>query len=264
MRKLVLFSGAMAILIASGFGFYNRLQARAELAPPAPPKVERVGKLAALGERIRGFVEIEERAVPVAAFSRLTLTGSGNVKVRIGATPGVVVKADKRIIHTAEVRQNGDEVILDDQGIPSFIPFLAIEYEVTVPSLSHLTINGSGNITLLDTLEADAITLQINGSGNITGDLRVQNGAVRSSGSGNLLLSGTVEALSAELNGSGDIEADALNGQNAVIKLGGSGDVDVGSFTALDVAILGSGNVEYSGAPQLQVKKTGSGDVVSD
>ncbi len=123
-------------------------------------------------------------------------------------------------------------------------PTQAIEYHLTVKSLSSVTLAGFGNIDA-DKLSSDTLQVKLTGSGDIhIGEL-------------------TGENLNMNLTGFGNVSIDSAEVAKPTIDLSGSGDIKIGSLkaTALALTISGVGNASVSGTTSSEtIKLTGSGN----
>lgn len=178
---------------------------------------------------------------PVARFDAVELAGSVAVAVRVGAVRSVVVHGDDNLVSWVTTRvENGRLVVGTRSG--SFTTQAPLYVDVTVPSLTALTLSGSGAVAL-DGIDAPAFTLQLPGSG-----------VVRASG--------TVERLRVTLSGSGDAELAGVAAREVHASVGGSGTIAVTATDSLEASVAGSGAILYGGnPPHVLTSVTGSGAV---
>lgn len=218
-----------------------------------------------LGVRGNGAVETEERSV--GSFSSIELAGTGRVLVRPGKECRVVVITDSNIQDLFETRVSGGELWLGFKPGAFIVSPTKLEIQVTLPSLSGLTLSGSGDVLVEEPMSGRELSLVLSGSGDIEAlrGLDYSSLDARLSGSGSVELSATVERANLKLSGSGSIEAEHLYATSGEFSISGSGDVRVGDGACgtLTVAISGSGDVEASGLSvrQAKVRIGGSGDV---
>jgi hypothetical protein len=181
------------------------------------------------------------QAREVAAFKSLELAGSNNVVIRVGGKQSVLVKADDNFIDlvTTEV-QSGTLVIANTPG--SFTTKSPTSVEVTVPTLTALTLSGSGNIVVND-IEAESLKVALPGSGTLTG-------------------SGTATRLDVTVSGSGVVQFTRLVANDVQALVSGSGSIFITATKSLDASVAGSGAILYTGSPQDVTKSvTGSGAI---
>jgi len=187
-----------------------------------------------------GVPAVETRNVP--AFHAVELAGANNVAIHVGGTQQVVVRADQNLIGrvTTEVR-SGTLVVGNKPG--SYATKAPTGVEITVPSLSALTLSGSGNI-VVDGIDAQSLTVNLPGSGTLNG-------------------SGTVTRLEVTIGGSGSVQFAGVTARDGHAVVSGSGTIFLNVTGSLDASVSGSGSVIYAGSPQTVTKSvTGSGSIV--
>jgi hypothetical protein len=175
----------------------------------------------------------------VGSFESLELAASNNVVIHVGGKPSVVVKGDHNLLDriTTEV-QSGALVVSSTLG--SFTTKSPMSVEVDVPTLSAITLTGSGNIVVAG-LEAESLEVTMPGSGTLTG-------------------SGSAEQLDVTVSGAGLVHFTSLVANDVRALVSGSGSLFVTATRSLDASVSGSGAILYSGDPQDVTKSvTGTG-----
>lgn len=177
----------------------------------------------------------------LAPFTGIDLAGSNNVTVHVGGKQSVLVHADDNLLGRVTTRvQDGQLAIGNTQG--SFATKSPMSVEITVPSLSKLTLSGSGNVSATGV-----------GTGSLT---------VALTGSGVLWASGTATQLDVRLDGSGEAQLGQLVARDVHADVNGSGDIVVTATNSLDGSVPGSGTISYGGNPaHVTTSVTGSGAV---
>jgi hypothetical protein len=195
-------------------------------------------------------------------FTAIVLKTDGNVVVTLGDTPSLTIKARQGVMSllTSEV-ENG-VLTLSVNG-----PHLGlgeVDYAVTVPMISDVTIDGAGDIDA-DFSGARDIHIAISGSGDIQGT-GIDASTVVSSieGSGDIELTGRADDHSLEIDGSGNFDGQDFVTENAGVSISGSGDVEVNVTGQLRAEISGSGEIRYTGGADVSSDVSGSGSVVED
>ena len=177
----------------------------------------------------------------VTSFSSVELAGSNNVVIRVGEKQSVVVRADDNLLDrvTTEVR-SGKLVIANTPG--SLATKSPMSVEVTVPTLSALTLTGSGNI-VVNGIGAESLKVALPGSGTLTG-------------------SGTATRLDVTVGGSGMVQFTRLIANDVRAVVSGSGSIFITATKSLDASVSGSGAILFAGNPQDVTKSiTGSGAI---
>jgi len=176
----------------------------------------------------------------VAGFTSLDLAGSNNVTISVGRPQAVVVHADSSLINQVTTDVVAGTLVIGDTG--NFTARGPMSVDVSVPSLTALSLSGSG---------------QISATGISTPQL-----TVTISGSGQLSAAGTATRLDVAINGDGKAQLSQLTARDVQAVVSGSGLIQVTATTSLDAAVPGSGTIIYSGnPPQVTTRVTGSGTV---
>jgi Putative auto-transporter adhesin, head GIN domain len=176
----------------------------------------------------------------VARFSSLELAGSNKVTVVVGAPQSVVVHADSNLIRHVTTQVVAGSLVIADTG--SFSAKTPMSVEVSVPSLTALTLSGSGQLSVTG-IKAPRLTVMV-------------------SGSGLLYAAGTATRLDVTLSGQGMAQLDQLTASEVHAVVSGSGLIQVTATTSLDASVPGTGAIVYSGNPsQVTSSVTGTGAV---
>lgn len=179
----------------------------------------------------------------VAPFDRIVVGGGLDVEIAPGPA-AVRVRAGEDVLDRVTTRSAGGELRLEvrDRGVvigPD--PLGDARARVTVPALSALVIDGSGEAVLRG-VDEDAIELEIRGTGRITA-------------------SGTVDRLTARIRGAGDADLADLRAREATVLVQGAGDADIAVRERLDVTVQGAADVTYAGDPEVSSEIQGAGDI---
>lgn len=192
----------------------------------------------------------------------IILKTDGDVVVTVGDTPSLTITARQGTMGllTSESRDgiltlgvNGPHLGLGD-----------IDYAITVPRISDITIDGAGDVDA-DFSGARDIRIAIVGSGDVDGT-GIDAGTVVTSieGSGDIELTGRADDHSLEIDGSGNFDGFDFVTKNAGVSISGSGDVEVNVTGRLSAEISGSGEIRYTGGADVESDVSGSGSVVED
>jgi Putative auto-transporter adhesin, head GIN domain len=179
----------------------------------------------------------------VNPFGSVELAGSNNVVIHAGEQQSVIVSADDNLLDrvTTEV-QSGKLVIGNTTG--SFSTNSPMSVEVSVPTLSALTLSGSGNI-VVGGIKADSLTVSLPGSGTLTA-------------------SGTTTRLGVTVSGSGMVQFNRLVASDVQAVVSGSGTVFVIATKSLDASVPGDGTIIYAGnPPDITRSITGTGAITT-
>lgn len=209
------------------------------------------------------------------------LETGGSLRVTLGEAPSLTITAGEKVIDllTADVEAGVLRLATEREPL-SYAG--EIRYDLTVTSLTSLTVRGSGDAEADFTgaadptivvkgsgsidasgIDAQTLDLTVDGSGSITvADAVTADLTVRVDGSGGVSIGGSASDQDIELRGSGDYDAPDLESTDARIVLQGSAMADMQVSGTLDAVIDGSGEIAYSGDPHVTKKISGSGDLI--
>ncbi|TGE14854.1 head GIN domain-containing protein [Hymenobacter elongatus] len=207
-----------------------------------------------------GPVAAENRAVP--GFSRLDLAVDAELYLTQGPTQTVRVEAQQNILDVLQTNVSGERLSISF-GRVSVRRHDPIRIYITAPSLTGVSLSGSGRIVGQNAWRVPALSVGLSGSGSIDlSVLGVQSLDADISGSGAVRLAGDAARCQVRLSGSGAVEAYPLTVQAAEVNISGSGSTRLTVPQSLSATISGSGTVYYKGRPALTVRTSGSGRVV--
>ena len=178
----------------------------------------------------------------VQNFYNVSVSGSTNVFITYGDAFDVKVKAYENIISILETKVLNGTLLV---GFTKNVNNDNSEVYITMPALSSVTTNGSGNIdTKGSFLGMDYFTATTAGSGAIS------------------IEKGSAKNYKISIAGSGDVKSFGFVTDQATVSILGSGDAEVFVAQKLNATLKGSGNVYYKGSPVVDVNTSGSGQVI--
>lgn len=194
--------------------------------------------------RIKGEGSIVSETRSVSGFSGISLNGSEDVEVIPSNENKVIVSGYQNLVPVFKTKVSGSTLNLEFEHSYFNVRNNNIKVTVYTNGISKLDINGSGNITLRDSLKTDRLRMEINGSGNI------------------YTYNNYIENVELDINGSGNINARNTTGRYVYAEVSGSGDAEITVKEKLDVKISGSGEIKYWGNPSsVNTDISGSGKV---
>lgn len=206
-----------------------------------------------------GNIVVEERTL--SSFDQVEAHGAYSVIVRQGTQQLVEIEGDDNVLSIITTRVQGGK--LDISNTRNYRTTEPIKVYITVPVLSSIEMNGSGNIFGETLLTGDLLKVEINGSGNADLEVDYIKLVAEGKGSGNFQLFGVATEQEVELSGSGNYRAKELLSENTDIKISGSGNAEVAAEKILDAKINGSGNITYFGNPDfVNTSVNGSGKLI--
>jgi hypothetical protein len=213
-----------------------------------------------------GKLEIGNRDIisvnrPVfSPFDSIVLGTSATLNIYQDSEAKIQIATDSNVEKYIETNINGNILTIQETKGVSLKPTECIVHVYT-PNVSNLSISGSGDILLINTIKTDNLSLRISGSGEIKGTIESNNLQIRISGSGELKLTGTSNEAIIDISGSGDINSEDLKIENAKIKISGSGEVKITVNNKLEGETSGSGSIMYKGNPRIDFSGSGSGKI---
>jgi len=189
----------------------------------------------------------------------VVLDTSGDLIISEGE-PSLTIHAPQALLDLLVNRVDGGVLTLGRQPGPGFIGASNLRYELTVPSLDEIVVDGSGEVE--SSVSGDDLRIEIAGSGTVeVSGLAAGSVQVEISGSGDVELEGTADSLDILVDGSGTVDAADLEVVDAVVEISGSGDVEVNVTGTLRADVSGSGTVVHRGGARVDADVSGSGEV---
>lgn len=205
----------------------------------------------------------DQRSFPVGSFDRLASSGSADISVTTGKTPGVSVEASKDTLDRMDIRVDGSTLRIGMKKGSWGVSWNSgkIKVAVTVPMLRSVDLSGSGSV-VVNQIKVPEFTAGISGSGEARFP-SVDAGTVRLSisGSGDVDAAGRCGAAHVDIAGSGDVDIGKLQCTSLSASIAGSGDIDAYATTSANISIAGSGDARVAGGAKCKISKAGSGTV---
>ena len=201
--------------------------------------------------RINGSGPVSSQSYPnLNSFSRIALSGTGVVKITAGSTASVVVQADENLLQYLSVTSSGGTLSLGTTPFSTIVSFSTLEYDITVPSLTGVSVSGAGQVSATGPIASDGTDISLSGVGSASIDLTSTGPVtVNISGSGSATLTGSAPSLSSGLSGIGSLSARGLSVKNANVSISGIGGAEVTVTNQLDYRLSGIGSLTYWGNP---------------
>lgn len=209
-----------------------------------------------------GNIVTIDRTSEITEFNEIELNGSYSMEITQDSAFSILLDGDENILHAITTKVVDGKLIVESRSGKCFSSGSTILIRVSLPNLSYVELNGSGNINC-DSLRAEKLSVLIAGSGNFRfSKLNTQSLDAKITGSGNLNFSGKANETNYRIDGSGNIRSFNLEQNNSVVEINGSGNVYVSFLESLTGVINGSGNVFYKTTTgQINITVNGSGKV---
>jgi hypothetical protein len=232
---------------------------------------------------IRGEGAIVSEEIPATNFDRVELGGQFDIEITYGDTIEVIAEGQQNIIDRLKIRNYNGKLTIELEN--AIYRDYDLKIYVTIPSISEVSLSGSGNITMNEfenlndinfeisgsgsiyskgLVIADKVNFDISGSGNIDFTTECNEISTNISGSGDVVLLGTANIQNIDISGSGNFDCYGLTCNDAYIEVSGSGDCEIFANRVLNVDISGRGNVYYKGNPQVSMHISGLGSVLNE
>jgi hypothetical protein len=252
---------------------------------------------------VQGSGKITEETREVSNFTRVELRSIGNLTITQGSEEALTVSADDNLLPYITTDVVAGTLEISTKSDTNINPTQAIEYHLTVKSLSSVVLAGFGNINA-DKLSGDSLQIKLTGSGDIrigelsgenlamnltgfgninvdsmevakpvmdlsgsgdikVGSLKASNLSLSISGFGNATVSGNTDSETIRVTGSGNFHGGDLDSRDAEVTISGFGNATVWAEDSLDLKVTGSGNIDYFGDPRITQTITGFGKIKS-
>jgi hypothetical protein len=203
----------------------------------------------------------------VRNFTKVSFGVAGDLFIKIGPEYNLVIEGDKRILDEIETVVSGDRLTIKKENWRfSFNNDERVTINLTMPEMEGLGVSGSGKAQIMETVEADNLSLNVSGSGKLlTAGLNVDDLNCGISGSGDIILGsgGSIDNGQISISGSGGFSGEEIEIDHLEVHISGSGNCRCRAGDSLEAHISGSGNVTYIGNPKVDARVSGSGHVRS-
>ena len=95
-----------------------------------------------------GSGQITSESRQVSGFSKVELSGSGELTIEQTGTESLTISAGENLLPKLTSEVSGDTLVLRSTSNAKIIPTQPIKYSLTVKDLSGLAVSGSGSVTM--------------------------------------------------------------------------------------------------------------------
>lgn len=194
-------------------------------------------------------------------FQEVISTGSFIVNIAEGENCKVIVTAESNLLPYITTRVSSGKLEIGVRGIHILDPSLPVIVDIVMPSLTSVTLSGSGEINTGHFSVAHFEILE-SGSGVIRTDVESETTKLTLSGSGTISLEGNTSRCDFLISGSGVVSAYNFQTSECHATVSGSGHMYINTSDLLNVNISGSGTIYYKGNPLVYSNISGSGKVI--
>ncbi|MFC2159957.1 head GIN domain-containing protein [Actinomycetota bacterium] len=212
---------------------------------------------------VRGSGNVASEDRDVSGFSKVSVSGSGNLRIEQGDEESLTIEAEDNILPLITAKVSGNTLKIGFKPGTSISTTKNIEFHLKVKDLDSISGSGSGNIDCSG-LAADNLSVKTSGSRNVDMiNLEVNSIVLNSSGSGNITMAGITDSQNIKTSGSIKYSGEGLESKSCVINSSGSGELIVKVSDDLDINASGSIKITYIGSPSITQKTSGSASVNS-
>ena len=202
-------------------------------------------------------VPLAELDTSGAAPTELAVVGPDNVVVTKGSKLDIDVSGDQAAVDALRFSlEDGTLGISRERNSGKDLGRATVR--VTMPSLTALTVAGSGSVEVAEVTGSAEVTIAGSGNAKIA-KVDATRLDLTIAGSGDVEAAGGVETLDMTVAGSGSGRMAGLRVDNADISVVGSGSAEFDSDGKVDASIMGSGSVTVNGSASCTVSAMGSG-----
>ena len=205
-----------------------------------------------------GILVPTERSV--SQFDKINSSGSAEVRFHVSQEFKVVLTTDSNLSEYVEISTRNSTLHIGTKSGYS-LSFTRWIVDVYSPTLTEISISGSGGFSSAEKIIAQTFTSNVSGSGMIEGIIESGHFSATISGSGRITVSGRGNNLSIVISGSGRFNGADFLKNNATVRVSGSGNANIWVTDNLNANISGSGTINYRGNPQVNSSVSGSGRI---
>lgn len=212
---------------------------------------------------VNGSGTIEEATREVSNFRKVSVIGSGFLRITQGEKESLEIKCDNNILEYIQTVVKKSILEIRPKDV-SLRPSRPIEYTLFLKHLNTLKILGPASVEI-DDLEAENFTADLGKSESFSAKkINAQSLTFKISGSGKVSVgSGTVKNQKISIVGSAKFSAPKLKSKNIEIDIAGSGNAIIWVTNRLEVNIAGSGQIQYYGSPSVTSNISAAGKLKS-
>lgn len=213
----------------------------------------------------KGSGEVVTKDYGVAAFTSIDISAPIDAEIKIAnvAQPTVTIKGYGNLVKKIKCEVKNGVLEISKERIISFVTDKDIVAEITMPSLTALTIKGAADAVITGRLTGSSFRLQVKGAGDVDiENLQVANFESTVSGAGDLKVKvGAVNVANINVAGAGDVDAYGLQIKQLRAKISGTGDIETSVAESMDATINGAGSISYKGSPTVRSDINGIGSI---
>jgi Putative auto-transporter adhesin, head GIN domain len=151
----------VGLLIPGVFGLAACGQSGAPVTPVPVPVTQTID-----AGTVAGSGAVTSQVRPVSGFSRVSLSGVGDLSITQGATESLSLEAEDNLLPLLETVVSNGLLELRVKANSTLQTTKPIKYTLVVKSLSALSVSGVGNVTV-GALDVPTLDVQLGGAGKV-------------------------------------------------------------------------------------------------
>ncbi|EZP50985.1 MULTISPECIES: head GIN domain-containing protein [unclassified Sphingomonas] len=201
------------------------------------------------------------RTYPAQGFSRIDVTGSDDVDVRLGNGFSVRAEGPADELDTLRIAESDGTLTIGRKRGIGWGRHRAVKVFVTLPRLAEARVTGTATVAV-DRITGAGFKAEVSGSGDLNiAALTVDTADLSITGTGDVRAGGAVKMLHVAVAGTGSVDAAGLRVARADVSVAGMGDVRAAVDGPAQVAISGTGDVDLGASARCTVSNHGTGSV---
>jgi|GEM_PF-522248 len=211
---------------------------------------------------IKGKGENVTEVKNLSGFDKIHLSIDADIYYTQDSVYKVEISAQQNILAVLEVEVENNTLKFDYRR--NVWDHKKVKITVHSPDMNELSISGSGDIIMQNTLTTNTLELSISGSGNVNlPSLNAKHLKATISGTGDIKISkGSLKSETINVSGSGNVDTEYIQTESCIVRISGFGDVTVNVTESLEATISGSGDVRYKGKPTVKSSISGTGKLI--
>jgi len=186
----------------------------------------RGGRISGDGLKGNGIPGQQVRPLPLQVSS-VILSGTGNLRIRIGRTPSATIRVDENLLSNIATSVSGN--VLTIAARRSFATMSRVDIEVVLPHLRSVSVSGTGKVSF-DEIAEPSFAVHVSGTGSVFG-------------------SGAADRLSIDVSDSGDVNLAGLRAKEVRVVSSGASDAAAYASDYAYVRASGAAGVNIAGNP---------------
>ena len=228
--------------------------------------------------------DIIARTVAINGVSALKIEGPGSLDIALGEEESLVITAPKSLLTKITVVGQEQELHIKANYNNLFNANNdALDYKLTLKSLTQLHIygsltanilspintpefdllnNGAAQITFAHPIKNNNTRITINGAGHLTVNaLTTQHLTVKNNGAAEFTINGVTQQQTLTLNGAAEYHAYGLQSKNITATLNGASQAHLWVSETLNLTANGAADINYYGDAEVTSKLSGASEL---